>query len=79
MKAYLRLSLLLATPFLLVACASTQSTAYGDRPAANENVVQDKLYVATVEKIAKQRGTRVVWVNPPYKRVAANATASAPE
>jgi 2-iminoacetate synthase ThiH len=79
MKAYLRVSLLLASPFLLVACASTQGTAYGEKPAVNENVVQDAVYVATVENIAKQRGTRVVWVNPPYKRVPVNATASAPD
>jgi hypothetical protein len=27
----------------------------------------DGKYVAVVEHIAKQRGTRVVWVNPPKK------------
>lgn len=70
MKAYLRISLTVAALLLLSACASTQKTAYGDAPTRKvETMVQDHLYVATVEKIARQRGTRVVWVNPPKKRV----------
>ena len=70
MKAYLCISLTAATLVLLSACASTQKTAYGDEPTREvETVVQDHLYVATVEKIARERGTRVVWVNPPKKKV----------
>ena len=70
MKAYLGTSLLIATLLLLSGCASTQKTAYGDAPERKvESMVQDNVYVAAVERIAKQRGTRVVWVNPPKKRV----------
>ncbi len=71
MKA-LSSSLLLAAPLLLLSgCASTQKTAYGDAPAhSTETIVEDGRYVALVEAIAKQRGTRVVWVNRPKKRVA---------
>ncbi len=55
---------------LLSACASTQKTAYGDAPPqTRESVVADERYVAMVENIAKQRGTRVMWVNIPRKRV----------
>ena len=70
MKAYLRISLTAVALVLLSACASTQKTAYGDAPTRQvETVVQDHLYVAAVEKMARQRGTRVVWVNPPKKKV----------
>lgn len=27
----------------------------------------DAVYVSTVEELARRRGVRVVWVNPPYK------------
>ncbi|NDK39929.1 hypothetical protein DT603_13880 [Pseudoxanthomonas gei] len=55
---------------LLSGCASTQGAAYGDAPKPlHETLVQDDQYVALVEQIAKQRGTRVVWVNTPRKRV----------
>ena len=61
MKAYLGTSLLIATLLLLSACASTQKTAYGDAPERKvETLVQDNVYVAAVERIAKQRGTRIV-------------------
>lgn len=70
MKAWLSSSLLLAPLLLLTGCASTQKTAYGDAPPqSHETIVQDDRYVVLVETIAKQRGTRVVWVNPPKKRV----------
>jgi len=74
MKASLS-SLLFVAPLLLLAgCASTQHAAYGDSPRHTEdNIVQDGQYVALVEHIAKQRGVRVVWVNPPRKRVQAVA------
>lgn len=77
MKAWLS-SLLVVAPLLLVAgCASTQKTAYGDKPArSHETIGQDGKYVAWVEKIARQRGTRVVWVNPPNKRVARTLAAA---
>lgn len=77
MKAYLGTSLLFAILLLLPACASTQKTAYAEAPALKaETMVQDHRYVAVVERFAKQRGTRVVWVNPPRKRVAQTVAAS---
>lgn len=75
MKACLGASLLVAT-LLLSACASTQKTAYGETPQSKETIVQDAHYVVLVEQLAKQRGTRVVWVNPPKKRISV-ATAAA--
>jgi len=68
MKAFLSLAVVSPALLLLSACAST-GTAYEKAPMQNESVVTDTVYVAVVENIAKQRGTRVMWVNPPKKRV----------
>jgi len=68
MKAFLSFALVSSSLLLLAACAST-GTAYEKAPAQHETVVTDNTYVATVEYIAKQRGTRVMWVNPPKKRI----------
>ncbi len=68
MKAFLKVTFVSVPLLLLTACAST-GTAYEKAPAQHETVVTDNVYVAVVEHIAKQRGTRVVWVNPPKKRV----------
>ena len=68
MKAFLSFTVVSLAMLLLTACAST-GTAYEKAPAQHESVVTDNAYVAVVERIAKQRGTRVVWVNPPSKRV----------
>lgn len=68
MKAFLKVTFVSVPLLLLTACAST-GTAYEKAPAQHETVVTDNAYVAVVEHIAKQRGTRVVWVNPPKKRV----------
>lgn len=68
MKAFLSFTVVSLALLLLTACAST-GTAYEKAPAQHESVVTDNAYVAVVERIAKQRGTRVVWVNPPSKRV----------
>jgi len=66
-----RLSLLCCT--LLVAalsagCASTQS-AMQDAPLMQRETQVDKVYVHYVDAVAKQRGTRVLWVNPPKRTV----------
>lgn len=53
---------------LLSGCASTQKTAYGNAPMQSETTVVDQRYVSLVEHLARQRGTRVVWVNTPKKR-----------
>ncbi len=58
---------------LLPACASTQKAAYGNAPMQGEVMVVDARYVALVEIMAKQRGTKVMWVNTPVKRVVATA------
>jgi len=68
MKAFLSFTVFSSTLLLLTACAST-GTAYEKAPAQHEEVVTDKVYVAAVEHIAKGRGTRVMWVNPPKKRI----------
>ncbi len=68
MKAILSFAVVSVPLLLLTACAST-GTAYEKAPAQHETVVTDNVYVAVVEHIAKQRGTRVMWVNPPKKRV----------
>ena len=67
MKAFLSFTVVSSALLLLSACAST-GTAYEKAPAQHEDVVTDNVYVALVERIAKQRGTRVMWVNPPQKR-----------
>ena len=69
MKAFLSFTVVSSTLLLLTACAST-GTAYEKAPPQHESVVTDNAYVSVVEHIAKQRGTRVMWVNPPKKRVA---------
>lgn len=72
MKTLLRIATLSFGLVLLVGCASTK-TAYRDAPphqhAAGSTMEVDERYVSMVENIAKQRGTRVMWVNKPYKRV----------
>ena len=73
MKAFLSFAVVSLTLLLLTACAST-GTAYEKAPMQHKSVVTDNTYVATVEYIAKQRGTRVMWVNPPKKRIAGPAT-----
>lgn len=69
MKAFLSFTVVSLPLLLLTACAST-GTAYEKAPAQHESMVTDSVYVAVVENIAKQRGTKVMWVNPPKKRVA---------
>ena len=68
MKAFLSFTVVSSTLLLLTACAST-GTAYEKAPTRHESMVTDNTYVSVVEHIAQQRGTRVVWVNPPKKRV----------
>jgi hypothetical protein len=62
---FIVLSLLVAA---LGACASMDETA-GIGPQGDVRIVQNGEYVAAVEHMAKQRGVRVMWVNPPDKRV----------
>ena len=66
-----RLSLVCG-PLLLAAlsagCTSTQG-AMRDGPLMQRETQIDQVYVAYVDGVAKQRGTRVVWVNPPKRTV----------
>lgn len=51
----------------LSACA-TMDERYAMRPSSDYQIRTDKHYVATVEHIAKHKGVRVFWVNPPVER-----------
>jgi hypothetical protein len=55
---------------LLPACASTQKTTYHDEPARSDTHMLDQQYISAVERVARQRGTQVTWVNAPTKRTA---------
>ena len=68
MKAFLSFTVVSSALLLLSACAST-GTAYEKAPTQRENMVTNNAYVAVVEHIARQRGTRVLWINPPKTRV----------
>jgi hypothetical protein len=78
MKSFSGIATLSFGLVLLVGCASTK-TAYRDVPSqqqsAGSTIEVDERYVTLVENIAKQRGTRVMWVNKPVKRM--NAVAAA--
>lgn len=53
---------------LLAACATSDEMAAGE----NVRIVQNDEYVAVVEELAKRRGVRVQWVNPPDRRIVAS-------
>lgn len=76
MKFFPRISLVLLCVLLLAGCASTQQAAYRAAPVRQEKMVTDATYVAIVENVAKQRGTRVIWVNTPKKRIAREVAVS---
>lgn len=67
MKKIVSLTTLALGTLLATGCAT--DAAYSSAPARPGEIVVDGRYVAVVENIAKQRGTRVVWVNKPTKRV----------
>lgn len=65
-----KLLLALSATALMVGCASTPapSVSYSPRyEAVDFEVDHQKMNV--VDNKARQRGVRVVWVNPPVKRV----------
>lgn len=69
MKAFLSFAVVSSTLLFLTACAST-GTAYEKAPMKHESrATDDNTYVTMVERIARQRGIQVMWVNPPKKRV----------
>lgn len=70
MKAMFKVAAVSVGSLLLTACANTHYVTKSSAPAAPAEASTgdvDGKYVAVVEHIAKQRGTRVVWVNPPKK------------
>ena len=76
MKALSEIAILSFGLLLVAGCASTHA-AYRDtqpqsRTAASSRV--DAQYVAYVESVARHRGTQVMWVNMPQKRVPRQAT-----
>lgn len=72
MKSLLEIATLSLGLSLLAGCASTQNTTYREAaPPTPGSMVVDQRYVAIVENVAKNRGTRVMWVNKPVKRVPA--------
>lgn len=75
MKVFLSFTVVSFGLLLLTGCAST-GTTYQNAPRQHENIVTDKAYVAVVEYVARHRGTRVVWVNPPKKRVVETVASS---
>ena len=54
---------------LLSGCASTQTARMSDKTLMQRQTDVDEVYVGYVNAIAKQRGTAVMWVNPPKKRM----------
>lgn len=72
MNASLRSAVLLLPVLGLAACAGMQerSSAAFVPPQRAPSIMDDELYIARVEQIARRRGIEVVWVNLPRKRVA---------
>lgn len=59
----------------LSACASSGGMASALGPAASpqqgERILTDSAYVSAVERVARDRGIDVQWVNPPQRRIPA--------
>lgn len=50
---------------MLSACASSGGSRYG----AEQRIVVDQAYVDAVDHASRRAGVRVMWINPPTKRV----------
>ena len=68
MKKFACLIVLCTGTLLSTGCATDGAYSKSQQAQPGEIVV-DGRYVAIVEHVAKQRGTRVVWVNKPTQRV----------
>ena len=70
MKTIASFPLICLSTLLATGCA-TDGNRYSKTlaPAQAGDLVVNGRYVVAVEQLAKQRGTRVVWVNKPTKRV----------
>lgn len=73
MKAMSRVVLSAIPAMVLAGCASSggMASAAPQPYQAPDEVTTDTAYVAAVEHVARRRGVRVHWLNPPLKRVAA--------
>jgi hypothetical protein len=76
MNTLLRFAAVGAAVAALSACASTHTQlakAPAPAPAQHEpgTLIEDTVYMGRVEHIARSRGVRVRWVNPPLKRTVA--------
>ena len=67
MKVTTRLLIPAAAAALLAACATTDDRALAG--SQGTRLVNDAEYIAVVEHMAKHRGVRVQWVNPPKVEV----------
>ena len=66
MNAMCRFTVLALMIVGVVACTHMdERSGRAPRPAQDEAVDKDALYMARVEAIARQRGIGVVWINPP--------------
>lgn len=68
MKKIASLAVLCLGTLLATGCATDGAYSKSQKAQPGEIVVNGR-YVAIVEHVAKQRGTRVVWVNMPTQRV----------
>ncbi|MEI2454376.1 hypothetical protein ABU614_13340 [Lysobacter firmicutimachus] len=71
MNATVRVAVLSLSILGLAACAGTQTKSSYVEPAsaprAESSMSRDERYIATIERIARNRGIDVVWVNPPQR------------
>ncbi|QDW66052.1 hypothetical protein [Luteimonas granuli] len=72
MKAMSRVVLSAIPAMVLAGCASSggMASAAPQPYQAPDEVTTDTAYVAAVEHVARRRGVRVHWLNPPLKRLA---------
>lgn len=75
MKTLVGLAVVSLGLLLMSGCAST-GTAYEKSFVPQDQIEVDGRYVGLVEAIAKQRGTRVMWVNKPMKRTTGTVASS---
>lgn len=68
MNVRFRFVVLSLSALALTACASMDERSTL-APQSHSGYVQDGEYVAAVEYVAKRRGVKVLWVNPPERRV----------
>ncbi len=70
MKTFASIAAISLSALLATGCA-TDGNRYSKtvEPAQPGKVVVNGRYVDVVERMARQRGTRVVWVNKPTRRI----------